>query len=86
MSRNASFESPFADRMEQFVAHKRMQGFDYTCQENRLKFFDRFLGRIDCSDGLLHREYFIDYLKTLSHLSLKTKEGRLGAYISSVFF
>lgn len=86
MSRNASFESPFADMMERFVVHKRMQGFDYTSQENRLKLFDRFLGHIDCSDGLLHREYFIDYLKTLSHLSLKTKDGRLGVtYQFSLF-
>lgn len=77
MRSKASFESPLADMMERFVVHKRMQGFDYTTRENTLRFFDRFLCGMDCSDGILHCEYFTDYLKTLSHLSLKTKEGRL---------
>lgn len=78
MSRQASFESPFADMMERFVAHKRMQGFDYTAQSNALKFFDRFLCCEDCSDGLLHRECFSGYLATLPHLKPATREGRLG--------
>jgi hypothetical protein len=56
MSRQVAFESPLGDMMERFVAHKRMQGFDYTAQANTLKFFDRFLCDTGCSDGLLHSE------------------------------
>ncbi len=78
MSKPSIFESPLGDMMERFVVHKRMQGFDYTAQENTLKFFDRFLCGMDCSDGLLHGEYFPGYLETLSHLNPKTREGRLG--------
>ncbi|MCK5676823.1 MAG: tyrosine-type recombinase/integrase [Verrucomicrobia bacterium] len=78
MSKQASFKSPLSDMMERFVVHKRMQGYDYTMSANTLKFFDRFLCGIDCSDGLLCSECFSCYLKTLSHLSLKTRECRLG--------
>jgi len=78
MSKQASFESPLSDMMERFVAHKRMQGFDYTAQANTLKFFDRFLCGMDCFGGLLHSECFPGYLETLPHLKPSTREGRLG--------
>jgi len=78
MSRHVSFESPLADMMERFVAHKRMQGYDYTAQEKELRFFDRFLRGADCPDGLLRRAGFSGYLETLSHLKPKSRENRLG--------
>jgi len=78
MSRQSIFESPLANMMERFVVHKRMQGFDYTAQANTLKFFDRFLCGMDCSDGRLHGEYFPDYIGTMPHLKPTTREGRLG--------
>jgi integrase len=78
MSLQSIFRSPFGDMMERFVVHKRMQGFDYTASANALKFFDRFLCGMDCSGGLLLREYFSGYLETLSHLNPKTRESRLG--------
>jgi len=78
MSRQATFKSPLGDMMERFVAHKRMQGYDYAAQEKELCFFDRFLCYADSSDGLLHSEYFSDYLKTMPHLKLKSRENRLG--------
>lgn len=78
MSKQPTYKSPLGDMMEQFVMHKRMQGYDYTASGNTLEFFDRFLCGIDCSDGLLCSESFFSYLKTLSHLSLKTRESRLG--------
>jgi integrase/recombinase XerD len=78
MSKHVSFESPLADMMERFVAHKRMQGYDYTEQEKELRFFDRFLCGEDCPDSLLRRAVFSGYLETLSHLKLKSRENRLG--------
>ncbi len=78
MSKHVSFESPLADMMERFVAHKRMQGYDYAVQEKELRFFDRFLCGADCPDSLLHRTVFSGYLGTLSHLKLKSRENRLG--------
>jgi len=78
MSKQPTYKSPLGEMMEQFVMHKRMQGYDYTASGNTLEFFDRFLCGMDCSDGLLCSECFFSYLKTLSHLSLKTRESRLG--------
>ena len=78
MSKHVSFESPLADMMERFVAHKRMQGYDYAAQEKELRFFDRFLCDADRPGGLLRSECFPGYLETLSHLKLKSRENRLG--------
>ncbi len=78
MSKHVSFESPLADMMERFVAHKRMQGYDYTGQEKELRFFDRFLCGEDCPNSLLRRAVFSGYLEVLSHLKLKSRENRLG--------
>lgn len=78
MNPQASFESPLAEMMETFVMHKRIQGFDYTSQVKALKFFDRFLCRRGCFDGILLGEHFHEYLGTLSHLHPKTRECRLG--------
>jgi integrase/recombinase XerD len=78
MSKHISFESPLADMMERFVAHKRMQGYDYAAQEKELRFFDRFLCGGDSPDGILRRAVFSGYLETLSHLKLKSRENRLG--------
>jgi integrase len=78
MSRTVCFESPLAGMMDRFVAHKRMQGYDYGAQEKELRFFDRFLCGVNCPDGLLCRTVFSGYLETLSHLKLKSRENRLG--------
>jgi integrase/recombinase XerD len=78
MSRQSIFKSPLGDMMERFVVHKQMQGFDYTASANALKFFDRFLCSMNCSDGLLHGEYYPAYIRTMPHLKPATKEGRLG--------
>ena len=78
MSKQPTYKSPFANMMERFVVHKRMQGFDYAAQANVLKFFDRFLCGMDCSDGLLHGEYFPGYIETMPQLKPTTREGRLG--------
>lgn len=78
MSKQPTYKSPLGDMMEQFVIHKRMQGYDYAAQEKELRFFDRFLCGEDCPCELLRRADFCGYLETLSHLSLKSRENRLG--------
>jgi integrase/recombinase XerD len=78
MIKQPTYKSPLADMMERFVAHKRMQGFDYAASARMLGYFDRFLFGTGCLGGLLRGECFAGYLKTLSHLSLKTRECRLG--------
>jgi len=64
--------------MEQFVVHKRMQGFEYTASAISLKYFDRFLCEIDGLDGRLRDEYFMDYYETIRPLSTNTHRYRLG--------
>ena len=43
MKTSVAFHSTLAPRMDQFVAFKRMQGYDYTDQARNLSYFDRFL-------------------------------------------
>lgn len=78
MSRQPVFKSPLAEQMTHFVAHKRMQGFDYTAQESALRFFDRHLFDMDSSDDRLHIDCFTSYVEALLHLKPATREARLG--------
>ncbi len=78
MSLHPCFKSPLSDRMEQFVAYKQMQGYDYEASANTLVFFDRFLCETNCLGGVLRSDCFPRYLETLSHLKPKTRESRLG--------
>lgn len=78
MSTQEIFYSPLADALADFVAFKRMQGYDYCSQAAALKPFDRFLTDRDCSDGLLHEDMFTDYLAATASFSPSTREGRLG--------
>ena len=45
MSKMICFQSFLAEQMQQFVAFKRMQGYDYTNQARTLSYFDSFLSR-----------------------------------------
>jgi len=78
MRRQPTFESSLASRMEQFVVHKRMQGYEYTVSAISLKYFDRFLCKVDCSDGWLRDDYFTAYYETIRPLSTNTHRCRLG--------
>ena len=40
-----AFTSPLAERMLQFVAFKRMQGYDYAAGRDQLKRFEAFLAK-----------------------------------------
>lgn len=76
MSAPEAFHSPLAPAMADFVAFKRMQGYDYTEKVKALSHFDRFLLGVDCADGLLREAHFEAYLAATAALSPSTREGR----------
>ena len=47
MNKIIIFHSGLAESMQQFVAFKRMQGYDYTNQARVLSYFDSFLLGLD---------------------------------------
>ena len=79
MNGTEMFHSPLARMMADFVAFKRMQGYDYCAQAECLSRFDRFLSARSCtdSDALLSAAMFSEYLATTAALAPSTREGRL---------
>ena len=77
MSMQETFHSALADSMADFVAFKRMQGYDYCGQVQRLKQFDVFMAERDGWDQWLRYDMFCDYLATTATLSPSAREGRL---------
>jgi hypothetical protein len=77
MSPQETFRSPLADALSDFVAFKRMQGYNYSHSASCLKQFDRFLIGQNCSDGLLRGEMFSRYAASTERLSAHTRKGRL---------
>ncbi len=75
------FHSVWADEMEQFVAFKRMGGYDYTSQARTLSYFDHFL--FDELEGeqppCLSRECLQEYLETITHLESFSRRARLSS-------
>jgi integrase/recombinase XerD len=72
-----TFQGPLAEAMADFVAFKRMQGYDYRSQARSLMAFDRFLRQPDRCCDLLSNELFHAYLATTAGLCPSTREGRL---------
>lgn len=81
MNRPIVFRSRLGEAMEEFVAFKRMAGYDYTDQERTLSYFDRFLASDpDPHDaGRLAPETLKRYVAATSHLAACTRETRLSA-------
>ena len=75
MKAQVGFVSPLADRMVQFVAFKRMQGYDYADGIHCLRRFDLFLSKEGCPDGVLHAETMNRYCTEMTGLSVSTREG-----------
>jgi integrase len=81
MNRLITFCSPLAEAMEEFVACKRMRGYDYTKQAGTLSYFDRFLAadgdRVDARGlavNTLRR-----YAATTGHLQAESRRTRLAS-------
>ena len=81
MNTAVSFRSPLAEAMGQFVAFKRMQGYDYTDQARTLSYFDRFLVAEEGGglDGLLRSDTLKRYVAATAHLASCTRETRLAS-------
>jgi integrase len=81
MSKIRSFHSPFAEQMEHFVAFKRMQGYDYTDQEKKLAYFDRFLSEALAGeqDPCLSLDILKRYAETTAHLKGFSRRIRLSS-------
>ena len=73
------FTSSLADRIVQFIAFKRMQGYKYNENTGRLRRFDAFLTANGCGDKLLHMEEFDRYRAEIDGLSRSTQAGTLAA-------
>jgi len=74
------FQSPLANAMYDFVAFKRMQGYDYSGRVRILSLFDRFLQDQDCSDGLLRPQHFDAWLEAGADCSASYR----GSLVSTV--
>lgn len=78
MSADETFQSSLGDSMADFIAFKRMQGYEYSGRVQKLKQFDRFLLTQGNPDSLCPK-LFSTYLETLSATSASTREGCLSA-------
>ena len=79
MRRPNGFTSSLGDRLVQFIAFKRMQGYKYNENTGRLRRFDAFLTENGCGDGVLHLEEFDRYRTEIEGLSRSTRAGTLSA-------
>lgn len=81
MQNMISFHSVFAEQIQQFVAFKRMQGYDYTNQARTLSYFDRFLIE-ECDndqDQCLSLDALQRYVATTAHLEAFSRRTRLSS-------
>jgi len=81
MNRMISFHSVLAEQMQQFVAFKRMQGYDYTSQARTLSYFDGFLLH-ECGDAkapYLSLDALQDYVATTAHMEGFSRRTRLSS-------
>lgn len=70
MNRLITFQSVLAEDMQQFIAFKRMQGYDYSSSAKKLAHFDRFLlnhGAEITEAGLLNQAILQGYIESVSH-------------------
>ena len=70
MNKMITFRSVLAEQMQQFIACKRMQGYDYTDQARTLSYFDSFLFEEcpDVQDPCLGIDALQGYVATTAHL------------------
>ena len=71
-----TFRSSMAQRLENFVALRRLAGTDYQSQTRLLVYFDKFLAKEYFDESCLSRGIVQLYLSTLSHLHPRTRHNR----------
>lgn len=81
MAKQKDFHSDLAVDMQEFVAFKRMQGYDYRSQARTLSYFDRFL----CEEyehiegSRLSPEMLAVYVGTMAHLKPFSRRASLSS-------
>ncbi len=81
MKKTIGFQSVWAEQMHQFVAFKRMQGYDYSSQARKLCYFDRFLvnhADAEPSTGL-SLDLLRRYVETTAHQNGFSRQSQLGS-------
>ena len=73
----SGFTSSLRQRMVQFIAFKRMQGYTYNEGVERLERFDAFLTKNGCGDELLHIEEFDRYRAEIDGWCCRTRAVNL---------
>ena len=71
------FSSSLAECMTQFVAFKRVEGYDYTCGAYELSHFDRFLAERFATFERLAAEQLALYVEFTSNLNDRNRYNRL---------
>ena len=80
MNKMICFHSVLAKQMQQFVAFKRMQGYDYTNQARTLSYFDTFLiEELDGESLCLNLNALQGYVATTAHLEGFSRRTRLSS-------
>ena len=77
MNAPPEFTSSLADRMVQFIAFKRMQGYDYKSGGRRLRLFDVFLSKIGYAGTVLDLGVLERLAADIAEQSRATRAGRL---------
>jgi len=77
MKRSFDPSSPLAERIVQFIAFKRMQGYDYSSGADELSRFDGFLTRNGYTRQVLDVDVLEHYADEIANLSCSTRAGRL---------
>lgn len=72
----SDFRSCMAERLEGFVALRRLAGTDYQSQIRLLMYFDDFLVKLHFDKPHLTRKIVQRYLASLSHLHPRTRYNR----------
>ena len=75
------FRSPLAEALDEFVAGKRRQGYDYTDQALTLSYFDRFLAADAGRQPVrgLTLDSLRRYVVTTRHLAADSRQTRLAS-------
>ena len=71
------FTSSLADRMVQFIAFKRMQGYDYRHSADRLRLFDAFLTECGHASTALDLDVLERFAREIVKRCRATRAGRL---------
>lgn len=77
MKKTSAMGCSLSDRIVQFIAFKRMQGYAYVAGEEELRRFDGFLTQVGHARRVLDADVLRRYADDIAGLSVSTRSGRL---------